>query len=135
MLKIKKAKEISMSKSVLEELVSLVAPGELSKSFSLTKIREQKEHIIIEFEEDPKLVPKELSGKEVVLNGFMNPLELQTFPLKDKAVYLLVKRRRWKIRGEQNKSYHNSYDLTETGVKASPAFGAFLKAIHGRKPT
>jgi hypothetical protein len=45
LLKIKKAKEISMSKSVLEELVSLVAPGELSKSFSLTKIREQKEHI------------------------------------------------------------------------------------------
>lgn len=135
MLKIKKAKELSMSKSVLEELVSLVAPGELSKSFSLTKIREQKEHIIIEFEEDQKLVPKELSGKEVVLNGFLNPLELQTFPLKDKAVYLLVKRRRWKIRGEHNKSYHNSYDLTETGVKASPEFGAFLKAVHGRKST
>lgn len=124
-----------MSKSVLEELVSLVAPGELSKSFSLTKIREEKSHIKIEFEEDPKLVPNELEGKDVVLNGFMNPLELQTFPLKDKAVYLLVKRRRWKIRGEQKKSYHNSYDLTETGVKAIPAFGAFLKAIHGRKPS
>jgi len=124
-----------MSKSVLEELVSLVAPGELSKSFNLTKIREEKEHIIIEFEEDVKLVPKVLSGKDVVLNGFMNPLELQTFPLKDKAVYLLVKRRRWKLRGQQNKSYHNSYDLTETGIKASPAFGAFLKAVYGRKST
>ena len=124
-----------MSKGVLEELVSLVAPGELSKNFNLTKIREQKSHIIIEFEEYPHLVPKELEGKDVVLNGFMNPLELQTFPLKDKAVYLLVKRRRWKIRGEQKKSYHNSYDLTETGVKASPAFGAFLKAIYGRKST
>lgn len=124
-----------MSKGVLEELVSLVAPGELSKSFSLTKIREEKEHITIEFEEESKLVPNEIAGKDVVLNGFMNPLELQTFPLKDKAVYLLAKRRRWKIRGEQNKSYHNSYDLTESGVKASPAFGAFLKAIDGRKST
>ena len=122
-----------MSKSVLEELVSLVAPGDLSKSFSLTKIREQESHIKIEFEEDPKLVPNELEGKDVVLNGFMNPLELQTFPLKDKAVYLLVKRRRWKIRGEHKKSYHNNYDLTETGIKASPAFGSFLKAFHGRK--
>lgn len=124
-----------MSKSVLEELVSLVAPGELSKSFILTKIREGNEQITIEFEEDPQLVPNEISGKEVVLNGFMNALELQTFPLKDKAVYLLVKRRRWKVRGKNEKSYHNIYDLTETGVKASPAFGAFLKAIHGRKST
>jgi len=49
-----------MSKCVLEELVSLVAPGELSKSFRLTKIREKKEHITIEFEEAPKLVPNEL---------------------------------------------------------------------------
>ncbi|MCF6270405.1 MAG: hypothetical protein L3J41_11880 [Melioribacteraceae bacterium] len=124
-----------MSKKVLEELLSLVAPGELSKSFSLTKIREKKEHIIIEFEEDSELIPKELEGKDVVLNGYMNPIEMQTFPLKDKAVYLLVKRRRWKIRGENKKSYHNSYNLTETGIKATPDFGAFLKAVYGRKST
>jgi hypothetical protein len=95
----------------------------------------KKNEWIVYLVEKEELVPKEIRNMDRVLNGFMNPLELQTFPLKDKAVYLLVKRRRWKIRGEQNKSYHNSYDLTETGVKASPAFGAFLKAIHGRKPT
>jgi len=101
----------------------------------LTKIKEGKLDIVIEFEEKAIQLPKELEGKDVVLNGFMNPLELQTFPLKDKAVYLLVKRRRWKIRGKPDKSYHNRSDLTESGIKTTPDFGVVLKAVYGRKST
>ncbi len=42
------------------------------------------------------LIPQGLKGTDAVLAGFLNPIGLQTFPLKDKTVYLSIKRRRWK---------------------------------------
>ena len=58
----------------------------------------------------------------------MNPIELQTFPTKGKEVFLLLKRRRWKIVGS-SQSHFNSYTFHEEGMKATREFGAFLKEI------
>ena len=61
------------------------------------------------------------------MNDFLNPIELQTFPLKDKQVYLSLRRRRWKERGESKKSYSNEYRLYREGMKTTKEFGDFLK--------
>jgi hypothetical protein len=92
------------------------------------------EHIQIIFEELPELVPSAMeSSKEVVLDGFCNPIELQSFPLKGKPVYLKLYRRRWKYKGE-NKHYSNTYDFNPQGVKATKEFASFLKAAFGQTP-
>jgi len=62
----------------------------------------------------------------VVLDGFCNPLELQTFPLNDKPVYFKIYRRRWKV-SDDNKHHSNRYDLHPSGVKATFEFANFLK--------
>ena len=78
---------------------------------------------------DPNHYPKELIGKDQrSLDGYMNPLELQTFPTQGKEVFLLLKRRRWKLKGS-NKSYYNTYSFSQEGMKATKEFGAFLKEI------
>ncbi len=69
-----------------------------------------RESITITFEEMGKLIPQGLKGPDAVLDGFLNPIGIQTFPLKDKTVYLSVKRWRQKERGKTDKSYHNTYD-------------------------
>lgn len=49
-----------------------------------------------------------------------------------KEVFLYLKRRRWKLKQEQRqeqKSYTNSYSYNEKGMKATKAFGDFLKEI------
>ncbi len=76
------------------------------------------------------LIPQGLKGKDAVLEGFLNPIGLPTFPLKDKTVYFSVKRRRWKERGETDKSYHNTYDLHRQGMKTTK-FRDFLKEEFG----
>ncbi len=95
---------------------------------------EKKESITIAFEEMGTLIPQGLKGKDAVLDGSLNPIGLQTFPLKDKTVYLSVKRGRWKVRGKTDKCYHTTYDLHRQGMKITNEFGDFLKEEFGLCP-
>jgi hypothetical protein len=124
-----------MKEELLAGIIELIAPGVISKNFEMTSIVEKRETITIVFEEKTDLVPKELEGKQVVLDGFLNPVALQTFPLKDKMVYLSLKRRRWKELGTTGKSYSNTYDLHRQGMKTTKEFGAFLKEELGLRPS
>jgi hypothetical protein len=86
------------------------------------------------FEEKDQRIPEELKGKEAVQDGYLNKMELQTFPLKDKTVYIAVRRRRWKERGTPEQSYSNRYDLHFEGMKTTKEFGIFLKEELGFEP-
>jgi len=124
-----------MKEELLAGIIELIAPGVISKNFEVTSIIEKRESITIVFEEKIDLVPKELKGKEVVLDGFLNPVTLQTFPLKDKMVYLSLKRRRWKELGTTDKSCFNTYELHRQGMKTTNGFGNFLKEELGLRPS
>ncbi len=100
-----------MEDSLYKKLIELIAPEEVNKYFKIASINEKKNSITITLEEKEELIPKELKGKQVVLDGFLNPIVLQSFPLKDKQVFLSIKRRRWKERGKVGESYFNTYDL------------------------
>jgi len=81
---------------------------------------------------DAEHIPKEIfSEGKAVLDGYMNVLELQSFPTLGKEVFIYLKRRRWKLRGT-TQGYHNTYEFTLEGMKATKEFGAFLKEI-GRR--
>ena len=76
---------------------------------------------------DPEHCPEPIKGKgECVPDGFMNSLELQTFPTQGKKVFLLLKRRRRKLKGDRQ-SYYNNYSFNPKGMKATKKFRAFLK--------
>jgi len=124
-----------MKEELLAEIIGLIAPGEISKNFEVMSVKEKKDSITIVFEERGNLIPQDLKGKDAVLDGFLNPVELQTFPLKDKTVYLSLKRRRWKERGKTDKSYYNTYDLHRQGMKTTNEFGDFLKEEFGLRPS
>jgi hypothetical protein len=117
-----------------KELLNLIAPKEIIDNFKLVGIAESTTSITLYFEELEEKIPEELQGKEVVLDGYLNKLELQTFPLKDKTVYIAVRRRRWKEKGINEKSYSNNYDLHFEGMKTTREFGAFLKEELGLQP-
>lgn len=113
------------------ELIRLLVPDEILLDFEYEKLEELSGVIRVHLVEktDPKHYPKSLIGKgKRSLNGYMNPIELQTFPTKGKEVFLLLKRRRWKLVGS-NQSHYNSYTFHEEGMKATREFGAFLKEI------
>ncbi len=124
----------SMKEKLPGEIIELLAPGEINKNFGVVTVNEEKESITITFEEMANLIPQGLKGKDAVLDGFLNPTGFQTFPLKDKTVYLSVKRRDWKERGKTDKSYHNTYNLHRQRMKTTNEFGDFLKEEFGLRP-
>ncbi len=121
-------------KQLYKELVSLIAPRVIAENFELVQIVEKPTSITLYFEEKDQRIPEELKGKEAVQDGYLNKMELQTFPLKDKTVYIAVRRRRWKERGTPEQSYSNRYDLHFEGMKTTKEFGIFLKEELGFEP-
>jgi transposase len=112
-------------------ILSLLVPDYILEHFELDKVETISGVIRIHLKEkkDPNHYPKSIIGKgERSLNGYMNPIEIQTFPTQGKEVFLLLKRRRWKLKGKKN-SYFNSYSFCQEGMKSTKEFGAFLKEI------
>lgn len=112
----------------------MIVPKEITDNFELIEIVEKTNMITLSFEELTSRIPNPLRGKEVVLDGYLNQLELQTFPLKDKTVYIALRRRRWKEKGDNKQSYSNTYELHKEGMKTTKEFGAFLKEEFGLQP-
>ena len=116
---------------VMDLLLKLFVPDYILAHFELEHIEEVSGVIRLHLVEkqDPNHFPKAIIGKgKRSLNGFMNPIEIQTFPVQGKEVFLLLKRRRWKLSGS-HESYHNNYDFCKKGMKSTKEFGAFLKEI------
>lgn len=115
-----------MEQTIMETLVKLIVPEEVLKSFEVSDLKEWGDRFEITLTEKKDLVPEALKGKEVVLDGYWNALELQTFPQKGKSCYLKLSRRKWKESGG-TQGYGNSYHYGIDGTKATQDFGAFLK--------
>lgn len=115
-----------MDLEIAKTLLSFLAPKVVIENFELVSIIENEDYIILEFEEFGHLIPLELKGQKTKQNGFMNKLELHTFPQKGKSCYLHVKRRRWED-CSTGTSHCNSYDFHRAGMKATNELGEFLK--------
>jgi len=115
-----------MDLELAQSLLSFLAPEEITSNFTLVSISETTDSLVLEFEEHCDLVPIDLEGSSYKLNGFMNKLELHTFPQKGKACYLQIKRRRW-VNIATNQSHCNAYSFHQDGMKTTDEFGLFLK--------
>jgi hypothetical protein len=110
-----------------EQMYDLLIPKEILESFEIVSIKKNEEIVDIELVEK-ELIPAQLVGKQAVLNGYMNPIELQSYPIQGRKCYLKLKRRRWKVQGTTDSTdCHNEYDFAAEGTKATKMFGAFLK--------
>ena len=126
------SEKVNMDEKRLGMVFEMLVPKEILKSFEVTSIEEGDEDYVIRLEERKDLLPKEiLRKKKAVSDGFCRELELQTFPIKGKAVYLKIYRRRWKEKGGGERNFQNEYEFNEKGMKATKEFGAFLKEAFG----
>lgn len=66
-------------------------------------------------------------------NGFYEASKVKDFPLRDKRVTLIIRRRRW-IDEQTGKSVGNKYSITTEGTRHTLEFAAFLKEAFGYVP-
>jgi len=116
---------------LFRKFVNLFVPESIMEHFDVENLVEEQGVLVIDMVEkdDINHIPKSiLRLGNVVKDGYMNTVELQSFPAQGKEVFLRLKRRRWKLKGT-SKGYHNTYDFMDSGMKATRVFGSFLKEI------
>lgn|SRR5215216_1016768 len=112
----------------MEQMLKIFVPQEYLNDFEINYVEELQEEWVIELIEKTDRIPKALEGKEAVLDGYCNEIDILTHAFSLKKIYLRLIRRRWKEKGT-NKGYSNEYDLHIPGMKTTREFRDFLKEI------
>ena len=95
----------------------------------LCRTENKSEYWIIEFEEKNEL-PQEYSATEYESKGFMEGKLIQDFPLRGKAVFLKIKKRRWRHK-ETGAIVKRDYSFIAEGSKFTKELSDFLKDAGG----
>jgi len=119
------------------ELLRYILPKDLVAHFTIRLLEEVNDSRsgkpIIEIHLDEKdTLPVGVSKGEYESKGFSTSSRIQDFPIRGKAVYLLIGKRRWRHK-QSGKQITNSYELSAKGSRMTEELSDFLKGT-GRDP-
>lgn len=121
--------ETELLQEFLPEL--LLEHFEVVKFFKLGNIETKKMEFEIHLDERNSLPPG-FSRSEYESKGFLPASRVQDFPIRGKAVYLKIRRRRWRHK-HTGKEITNDYSFIAEGSKLTKELSDFLKGT-GRDP-
>ena len=114
-------------------LAQVVLPSDILTRFTITKVDSDNDGIRIYLDE--KATKEQLEDSDIESKGFTEPMIVRDFPIRDKGVDLIVRRRR-QLQKSTNKTYTVPFkDLKADGVRYSKEFASFLKKCMETKPT
>ena len=122
-----------METNQLEVLARIVLPSAILDYFKITGVDQTLNEIHIHLDE---LMNPNLSGDvNFESKGFMEPVNVTDFPIRDHKVVLIIRRRRWTdVRTGKSFSIPINLDVVCKGTRYSKEFGAFLKETYGDIP-
>ena len=101
-----------MNNQGLLALAQLILPSEILTNFEVVRVEEEASLIRIYLDESVKAEYKE--SPEIESKGFCEAVTIRDFPIRDKGVDLIVRRRKWYDR-QNNRYFSDSYDLKAEG--------------------
>ena len=121
-----------MAKTEGIDLAKYILPEELFQYFLLEKVEETDNHLHFYLEEF-NVLPEEYLGLEMESKGFHRECVIKDFPLRDKALYLHVRRRRW-LNRSTGEVVSRDWNLVAAGTHYTQGFASFLKELIGYLP-
>jgi len=123
---------------MLQKFVESLLPTGLLDDFIIDDFKEVREKDSDEFCYELYLsekndLPKGYSTKDYESKGFYKAKTIQDFPIRGKALYLIIKRRRWRHKQTRDE-IKSDYSFIAKGVKLTAELSAFLKGT-GRDPS
>jgi len=112
-------------------IVSHFLPVGLLEHFSITNvselcnIKEKKHFIEISLEENNKIL-KDVDSTLYESKGFTE-ITIQDFPIRGKAVFLKIKRRRWRLKDNHRVIIRNDFSFVAEGSGFTRELSDFLK--------
>lgn len=115
-----------------QSLVKLLLPSELFDYFEITKLVIADRTVTV-FLDERDIKPSEYSGQKLSSKGFHSESIIQDFPIRNKAVFLHLRRRRWLIEST-GKVVSRDWDSVADGTRYTKSFADFLKGLFGQLP-
>ena len=109
------------------DLLKYFLPEGILDYFELIEVKDSTEKLTIVLEEKP-LVPEEQLGRKLHSKGFYPVVDIQDFPIRKKACFLEVKRRRW-IDIDTGEVFSRDWTLVAKGTRMTSEFAFFLKRL------
>lgn len=113
--------------SIYKELVRYLLPAGVLEYFDLTGVEKAGNYLHIYLEEQD-LIPEEYKNQSYRSNGFLPPIKVKDFPLREHFVTLYVKRRRWLL-VDSSKKVKRDWSMVAPGTRITKDFAAFLKEL------
>ena len=85
------------------------------------------------FLDERDIKPSQYSGQKLSSKGFHSESIIQDFPIRNKAVFLHLRRRRWLIEST-GKVVSRDWDSVAEGTRYTKSFADFLKGLFGQLP-
>lgn len=108
------------------QVLKTVFPEILTDNFEFVKYTEDKERLDYWLDEKGYMSKEDYRRGTVREYGFAEERIIQDFPIRGKAVFLHVRRRKWRDT-QDGTIFSYDYEFTETGSRLTPEFVAFLK--------
>ena len=108
-----------------KDYLSLLLPQGLLEFFKVTSavLKDNAYHIYLE---ELNIHPEHLKDVKLTSRGFYDEITVQDFPLRGKACFLKIKRRKW-LNQETGKNESRDWNLVANGTRMTQEFAIFLK--------
>ena len=123
---------MSIQKDHYHDLVKLLLPSELFEYFEITKLVIEDRSVTV-FLDERDIKPTAYSDEKLTSKGFHPESIIQDFPIRDKAVFLHVRRRRWLVESTRE-VVSKDWDSVAEGTRYTKSFADFLKGLLGQIP-
>jgi len=121
-----------MSTTQCIDLARYILPKEIFTYFILVQVKESGNTLHFYLEE-LNVLPEEYQGEPMESKGFHKSCEIKDFPLREKALYLHVRRRRW-LNTRTGEVISRDWNLVAEGTHYTQGFASFLKELIGYLP-
>jgi hypothetical protein len=102
---------------------------DITKFETLCGVEQKEEYWLIDFEEKNQ-IPNGYEEKDYESKGFMESKSIQDFPLRGKAVYLRIRKRRWRHK-QTGSILKRDFSFIADGSKFTQDLSDFLKEAGG----
>jgi len=123
---------MSLEKDPYQDLVKLLLPAEIFEYFEITNLVIEDRSVAV-FLDERDIKPTAYSGQKLTSKGFHPESIIQDFPIRNKAVFLHVRRRRWLVESTKEVVSRDWNSVAE-GTRYTKSFADFLKGLFGQLP-
>lgn len=119
-----------------EHFISHFLPSGILAYFVITDIKElgyvkEKQDSFYVYLEEKNKLPSGYCATDYESKGFAKEKIIQDFPIRGRALFLVLRRRIWRLKSDKNKTVKNDFSFLTEGSNLSKELTDFLKDTGG----